>query len=235
MTTYKLRKQIIHYCYQLDIKGFVANHDGNCSARLATEDRFLATPTARAKRDLREGDLISVNLAGQTKSGSAPEYSRDVSTKKSNVFSEWVYHAEIYKQRKDIHAVVHAHPPWASSFGLAGKVFELDFWPEALVTLGQTVPCVLLGLPDHKESIVELGKCSKKASACLMQGNGAFAWGTTLEQAYLRLELVEHLCQIFMLSLSYGTLQKLPSNTVQLLLEKRKKAGLFSPEEVAHV
>lgn len=222
MSSFRLRKEIIRYCQRLDAKGFVANHDGNISARLSPrdqDDRFLATPTARAKFDLKEDDLITVDLTGKTRSGGA------------KIFGEWAYHAAIYRNRADVTAVVHAHCPQASALGLGGEQLPVTFWPEGIVSLGSVVPCVSPGSPDFPESIERLSAASRRASACLVQGNGVFAWGSSLEQAYLRLELVEHLCQLYMLSRNAGLLRNLPTDTVSMLLGKRKKAGLMAPEE----
>src|SRR4051812_37989862 len=106
MSTFRLRKQVILYSHRLDTKGFVANHDGNISARLADENRFLATPTGRGKFDQKDADLIVVDASGKTKAGGA------------KVFGEWTSHAELYKAWPAVTAVVHAHPPHASSLGL---------------------------------------------------------------------------------------------------------------------
>lgn len=219
MSSFRFRKEVIRYCQRLDAKGFVANHDGNISARLPADDRFLATPTARGKFDLKEDDLITVDMTGKTRSGDG------------KIFGEWAYHAAVYRNRSDVSAVVHAHCPQASALGLSGEALSTTFWPEAVVSLGAVIPCVSPGSPDFAESIERLSGASRRASACLMQGNGVFAWGTSLEQAYLRLELVEHLCRIFLLARSTGSLRNLPPDTVSLLLNKRKKAGLVSPEE----
>lgn len=218
-TSFALRKELIRYAQRLDEKAFVANHDGNLSARLADENRFLATPTARGKFDIKTDDLIVVDVAGKTRAGSA------------KIFGEWAFHAAIYKQRPEINAVVHAHPPHASSFGLAAESLPVTFWPEGVVSLGLSVPCASPGAAELSGSVESLTRAARRASACLMQGNGVFAWGTSVEQAYLRLELVEHLCRIFMLARNNGTLQHLPPDTVSLLMGKRKKAGLLSPEE----
>ena len=119
-----------------------------------------------------------------------------------------------------------SHPPHATSYGLSGQRLPIDFWPEGVVSLGQAVPCV--------ESVSGLGNVARSASAALMQANGVFAWGDSIEQAYFRLELVEHLTQIFMLAKNAGTLKHLPTEVVLEMLEKRKKSGLLSPEEVSH-
>ncbi|MBI3544766.1 MAG: class II aldolase/adducin family protein, partial [Deltaproteobacteria bacterium] len=109
--------------------------------------------------------------------------------------------------------------------GLGGQSLPVDFWPEAVVSLGLAAPCVA-------QDVGALGAAARRASAALVQGNGVFAWGASLEQAYLRLELVEHLAQIFSLARAAGTLRQLPMDTVSLLMDKRKKAGLLSPEEL---
>ncbi|MBI3544680.1 MAG: class II aldolase/adducin family protein, partial [Deltaproteobacteria bacterium] len=148
MSSFKLRKQIIAYAHRLDAKGFVANHDGNVSARVGDsgDDRFLATPTARAKFDLKEDDLIVVDATGKTRSGDA------------KIFGEWSLHAEIYKARPDVEAVVHAHSPHASALGLGGQSLPIDFWPEAVVSLGLAAPCVAQG---------DIGGAARRASAAL--------------------------------------------------------------------
>ncbi|MEW6056711.1 MAG: class II aldolase/adducin family protein [Bdellovibrionota bacterium] len=220
MTSYGLRKEMIRYAHRLDAKGFVANHDGNLSARMGDETRFLATPTARAKFDLKESDLIVVDQTGKTKAGAG------------RIFSEWAYHSEIYAQLPSTKCVVHAHPPFASSYALAAQALPLDFWPEAVVSLGLFVPCI--SPAAGSESVPRVGAAARVASACLVQGNGIFAWGDSIEQAYLRLELVEHLAQIYALAQRSGTLRHLPSDALQELMQKRKKAGLLAPEERIH-
>jgi L-fuculose-phosphate aldolase len=216
----EFRAQVIHYCQRMDAKGWVANHDGNVSVRLP-EGRILATPGARSKADLTEADLIETDEAGKPVGG------------KGKAFSEMAVHLRIYRARPDAQAVVHAHPPRATAVGCANQEMLTSALPEAVVSLGPGVPLVGLALPDSEEFWREMDPLLPHYDAVMCGGNGVFAWGATLEQAFLRLELVEHLATILSHSLALGGPRLLAPAQVAALLEKRKAAGLARPADPA--
>ncbi len=215
-----IKAEIVRYCQRMDQKGWVANHDGNITVRLSGGS-FAATPTARAKFDLREDDLIELDAAGKKVAGNGAP------------FSEFAVHARVYKAREDVQAVVHAHPPDATAVGCANQ--EMMTWaiPEAIVSLGPGVPLTGLALPNSDALWSELDPLLAHYDAVMCGGNGVFAWGKSLEQAFLRLELVEHLAKIFQKSLSLGGPKMLPPAEVAALLRKRKDAGLALPADPA--
>jgi L-fuculose-phosphate aldolase len=214
----EVKSQIIRYCQRLDQKGWVANHDGNITVRLGSGS-FAATPTARAKVDLLEEDLIELDASGKKVAGSG------------GAFSEFAVHSRIYKAREDVQAVVHAHPPCATAVGCANQ--EMMTWaiPEAVVSLGPGVPLAGLALPNSDALWSELDSTLPHYDAVMIGGNGVFAWGKTLEQAFLRLELVEHLAKIFLASVPLGGPKMLPPAEISALLKKRKEAGLGLPAD----
>lgn len=216
----ELQRQMIAYAHRMDAKGWVANHDGNLTARL-DGGKFLATPTARAKIDLTTDDLIEVDSAGKKISG------------RGGAFSEVAVHLQVYKSRKDIQAVVHAHCPSAMAVGCSGQ--EMLTWavPEAVVSLGPGVPLVGLSLPNSEEMLGELKALIPHYDAVMVAGNGVFTWGTSLEQAFLRMELVEHLATIFLAASRLGGPQQLAPSAVAELLKRREKAGLMLPPDPA--
>ena len=216
MISKETRTQIIRYCQRLDQKGWVANHDGNISVKLP-DGKFAATPTARFKGDLIEEDLIEVDSSGKKVSG------------QGGPFSEMAVHLKVYAAREDVQAVVHAHPPSATAVGSANQ--EMTTWaiPEAVVSLGPGIPLVGLALPNSKELWGEFEPLIAHYDAVMIAGNGIFAWGKTLEQAYLRLELVEHLANILLKTLPLGGPKLLEASQVSSLLKKRKEAGLSLP------
>jgi L-fuculose-phosphate aldolase len=108
-------------------RGWVANHDGNVSARLGP-DRFLVTPTAVSKAQVTEGGLAVVCGKGQVAEGELRPP------------SEVALHLLVYAVREDVGAVVHAHPPHATALACAGVALDRPFLAEAVVSLGPTVP-----------------------------------------------------------------------------------------------
>lgn len=204
----------------MDQKGWVANHDGNVSIRLPSGG-FAATPTARSKADLVEADLIEVDSEGKKTAGAGGS------------FSEMAVHLRIYKTRPDAHAVVHAHPPSATAVGCANQ--EMMTWalPEAVVSLGPGVPLAGLALPNSDGLWAELDPLLPYYDAVMVAGNGVYAWGKSLEQAFLRLELVEHLASVLLASLPLGGPRLLAPEQVTALLKKRKEAGLALPVDPA--
>lgn len=220
MISKEIRSQIIRYCQRMDAKGWVANHDGNISVRLASGG-FAATPTARAKVDLLEEDLIEVDESGKKTAG------------QGGAFGEMSVHLRVFAARSDVQAVVHAHPPHATAVGCANQEMLTSALPEAVVSLGPGVPLVGLASPGSPELWAEFDPLLAHYDAVMIGGNGVFAWGKTLEQAFLRMELVEHLAQILLLSLPLGGPKLLPPEQVAALLKKRVAAGLALPPDPA--
>lgn len=192
-------------------RGYVANHDGNVSVRLGT-GRFLATPTAESKRRVEPGWLLVVDGAGKVLEG------------RRRIFGEWHLHAAAYRARPDAMAVVHAHPPHATAAGLTGLDLRAPPLPEAVVSLGQ-VPTARPALPGPGAADAA-AECLAVDDVVLLPGNGVLAVGDDLEQAFLRLELVEHLARILTAARAQGTVRPLGPEQVAALLEKRAKAGL---------
>jgi L-fuculose-phosphate aldolase len=204
----------------MDRKGWVSNHDGNISVRC--ESGFVATPTARSKADLKEKDLLEVDVRGQRTGGAS-----------GSVFSEFAVHSRVFAARSDVMAVVHAHPPHATAVGCAQQEMLTTAIPEAVISLGPGIPLVGLALPQSQELWNELDPLLAYYDAVLVAGNGVFSWGTTLEQAFLRLELIEHIAEISLKSLSLGGPKLLAPEQVRALLKKREAAGLARPADPA--
>ena len=211
------RRALVRYSRAMHSAGWVANHDGNLSARL-DEERFVCTPTAFSKADVTAEDLLVVDAAGQKQTGA------------HKPFSELVLHLAVFAARSDVNAVVHAHPPHATAFGAAGQGIPHPFLPEAVVSLGAEVPLVPLTLPG-KPAVTALGPFIRRCDAVCIAGNGVLAWGPDLETAYLRLELVEHLARLALAAVPLGGVKRLPDAMVLDLVARRAKAGLAAPEE----
>jgi len=125
-----------------------------------------------------------------------------------------------------VRAVVHAHPPAATAIACAGgRQLERPFLAEAVVSLGPSIPTVPFA-PPGPDACAALAPFCAGADAVLLGNHGVLAWGGDLEQAYLRLELVEHLAKIALEAERAGGIRPLPESALAPLLDARRKAGL---------
>ncbi len=208
--TPRLRAQLVAACRKLHARGWVANHDGNLSVRLKG-DRLLITPTAVSKADVDDAALLVVDLDGEVREG------------RRKPFSELELHLAAYRARPDVAAVAHAHPPYATAAGLAGTSLMLAAMPEVAVSLGRGIPTAPLAMPKTSEATTGVAALAREHDAMLLAGNGALTLGADLEQAYLRMELVEHYAQVVTLARAQGPVDPLPQAMLDKLFEQRKK------------
>ena len=212
MTDARIKTELVRYARALYQRGWVANHDGNVSVRVGP-DRIWATPTAVSKEDVTEDGLVLLDIEGRQLEG----------TRK--VFSEINLHLAAYRARDDVKAVVHAHPPVSTAFACAGVPLPAAMMPEAVVSLGATIPTVPYASPGPGAAAALLAFTATH-DAMLLDRHGVLAFGRDVEQAYLRMELVEHYARIAQVAMSLGALRPLPAADVEALLAARAKAGL---------
>ena len=204
--------EVAEYAHRLHARGWVANHDGNISVRDG-QGRYLATPTATSKAAVRADGLVVVDDAGKQVGG------------RGKPFSEIGLHLTVFGNRSDVHAVMHAHPPTATGFAVAGVPLDEAFLAEAVVSLGPGVPTVPFAAPGP-DACRALAAYTPGYDAVLLGGHGVLSWGPDLETAYLRMELVEHLAKVALVARQLGGVRPLPSTVLPKLLEARAKAGL---------
>jgi L-fuculose-phosphate aldolase len=209
----KVRAQVVETSRRLHANGWVANHDGNVSVRLKG-NRFLITPTAVSKHDVDDGMLLIVDASGKVLEG------------RRKPFGELELHLGIYKARPEAEAVLHAHPPYATAMALVGRELSPIALPEIVVSLGDKIPTLPRAMPKDPAALERLSAAFKQYDAALLSGNGVFTMGADLEQALLRMELVEHYARILSIARGLGDVPALADAEVQKLLDARRKAGL---------
>jgi L-fuculose-phosphate aldolase len=206
-----LRAQVADIARHLHTRGWVANHDGNVTARDGAQ--FIATPTATSKRLVGERGLITVDAKGQVVGA-------------GKVFGEIGLHLVVYERRPDVSCVVHAHPPYATAISAArGNPIERPFIAEALVSLGPKIPKIPYAQPGDAAKQALAPWC-ELVDAAILGNHGVIAWGGDPEQALLRLELVEHLARIAIEAAPLGGVEPLPAGAIQPLLAARAKANI---------
>lgn len=228
----RLINDIVAVCHRLYQKGFVASHDGNVTAKLqlrshpepldlardeGSQTVILATPTSVSKGDVIPEIILTLDMEGKKLAGPGKP------------FSEIQLHLAAYRARGDVNAVVHAHPPFATARGVVGRPLDRPFLPEAVVSLGEVIPLAEFSMPGDPKNETIVAEMLQISNAFMMPGNGVLSVGTDVEQAYLRLELVEHIAKIAFIAESMGKPMSLAQGDVATLLEKRAKAGLAPP------
>lgn len=206
-----LRAELARISRLLHEAGWVANHDGNATVRDGA--RYLATPTATSKRLIGDKDLIELDTKGKVVGS-------------GKVFGEIGLHLAVYERRPDVHAVVHAHPPAATAIACGrSNPIEVPFIAEAVVSIGPRIPKVAYAQPGEA-AVKALAPWCELVDAVILGNHGVMAWGATVEQAFLRLELVEHLAKIALAAVAIGGVEPLPASAMAPLLAARAKAGI---------
>lgn len=206
------RTEIVAYSRRLHSNGWVANHDGNLSARLS-DSHLLCTPTAISKGDLEPSWLIVVDGDNTVVEG----------TRRS--FSELQIHRAAYSARPDISVVMHAHPPSSCAFAVAGVPIPHPMMAEPVVSLGPEIPMVPYHRPGDPNLDDAIGDALQRADVILLERHGLLSVGGGFEQAYLRMELVEHLAKIGFKARQLGHARILPQSEIDALTKKGRPAS----------
>jgi L-fuculose-phosphate aldolase len=215
MTRSAAARRMALCCRQLAAGGLIAGQDGNLSVRLAN-GRILVTPRGRIKALLAAGDMVEVNL-----DGTLPRGARRSSRKPT---SELDLHLRILRHRPDVQAVVHAHPPTATGFAVAGQEIPANVLPELIFVVGP-VPLVPYGTPGTPELGDRIVPFLKGADALLLANHGAVTMGRSLDQAWIRMESLEHAARIIVAARAIGDAQPLAAAAVARLEALRETHG----------
>ncbi len=209
---YGLRREIVEAGRRIYNRNFVAANDGNISARVDSR-RVVITPSGVSKGFMKPEDLIVVDYDGNVLEG------------RKKPSSELFMHLQIFKDRPDVNGVVHAHPPKATGFAVAGIPLTQCVLPEVIVTLGG-VPLAEYGTPGTEEFFKPVLKYLQDYDAFLLENHGALTIGPDVMSAYYRMETLEHFAHIAMVAIQLGKLQTLKEADVQKLIGLRERFGI---------
>ena len=211
-SVYALRREICEVGKRIYQRGYVAANDGNVSARMS-DDRVLCTPTGVSKGYLSEDMLSICDMDGKQVAGSM------------KISSEVRMHLDIYKMRPDINAVVHAHPPTATGFAVAGIELTQCVLPEVILGLGG-IPLASYGTPGGPEIVEPMKPLIEEYDAILMANHGIVTMGKHVMDAHFKLETVEHFAKIALVAHQLGSVKTLDSQQVDDLISIRSNYGI---------
>jgi L-fuculose-phosphate aldolase len=214
----QIRADIVEVGRRLWARGYVASNDGNISVRL-DDNRLITTPKSVSKGFMTPDMMVITDLEGNKLSGDrAPS-------------SELKMHLQVYRDRPDARAVVHAHPPTATGFAVAGIPLDRAVLAEVVTTLG-SIPIAEYATPSTDELPAACSRYLKAHDGLLLANHGALAIGPDLFTAYYRMETIEHFATISMVTRTLGRENLLSRAEVQRLQGLRGMYGIASPAPV---
>lgn len=220
-----VRAQIVTVCRLMYEKGFICASDGNVSARLG-DGRILITPSGLHKGFLTAGDILTVDENGR-RLGAASGPKRHLKPT-----SEMPMHLEAYRQRPDIGAVVHAHPPTTIALSIAGVPMADCLLPEVIVFLG-IIPTTAYATPSSKENVRAIRELIRHHDALVLQRHGSLTVGSDPMQGFMRLETMEQNARIAFMLAQLGVRSPLAAGEVKKLLAQRRQLGFSHAGEEA--
>jgi L-fuculose-phosphate aldolase len=213
-----LRAEIVEVGRRMYARGYTASNDGNISVKLGN-DRLLMTPKSVCKGFMTPDMMCITDLDGRKLQGD-----RDPS-------SEMLMHLEVYRQRPDVRAVVHAHPPIATGFAVAGIPLDRAVLAEVLCTLG-SIPIAEYATPSTSELPEAVRKYVKAHDGMLLANHGALTMGGDLMGAYFKMETIEHFAKISLVARMLGGENLIAREEVGRLQELRTTYGIKAPAPI---
>ncbi|MDC3062104.1 class II aldolase/adducin family protein [Candidatus Pelagibacter sp.] len=206
------RNQIIEYSIKFNSTNLSPLRSGNISLRGKEDDKegYLITPSGKKYETLKPEDIVFMGLN---------EELRD--TLNQNPSSEWRFHRDIYLNKKDAQAIVHAHSPHATAVSSHGKTIPPFHYMIALAG-GEDIKCADYATFGTEELSNNVIKALEKRSACLMSNHGQVAFGKNLEDAFELAQEVENICHQYIIALKLGKPKILSFEEMKKVLEKAK-------------
>jgi L-fuculose-phosphate aldolase len=196
-------------------KGFAAANDGNISYRIG-DNEVLCSPTMICKGFMTPDDICMVDLDGNQLAG------------KKKRTSEILLHLTIMKQRPDVRAVVHCHPPHATAFAVAREAIPQCVLPEIEVFMGE-VPLAPYETPGGQKFADTVSPFLKATNTIILTNHGTVSFGKNLEEAYWKTEILDAYCKILILSKQLGGITYLNERESRELLDLKKRLGFDDP------
>jgi L-fuculose-phosphate aldolase len=213
-----LRADIVEIGRRLYARGYCASNDGNISVRL-DERRVLTTPKSVSKGFMTPDMMVVTDMSGAKLAGD-----REAS-------SELLMHLAVYRHRPDARAVVHAHPPLATGFAVAGIPLDRAVLAEVITPLG-SIPIAEYATPSTSELPEAVRKYIKAHDGMLLANHGALTVGGDLYAAYYKMETIEHFAKISLVARLLGRENLIAREEVDRLQGLRGTYGIKAPAPI---
>lgn len=186
----KEKLELMNICHLLYERNLVTASDGNISVRIS-EEHILLTPSGRNKGMLQKEEILVLDGNGNTIQG------------EGRASKEYPMHKEIYRRRRDVKAVVHTHPVYATAFALAGKNLPDNYLIESSMMLGRTA-LADYAAPGTPALAAAAARYAEECNAILLRNHGALTLGKNLMDAFQKMEVMESIAKTIILSRLIG-------------------------------
>mgnify|MGYP001492037943 FL=1 len=206
------RNQIIEYSLKLNSTNLSPLRSGNISLRGIEDDieGYLITPSGKKYETLKPEDIVFMGLNEEEENNSTNKPS-----------SEWRFHRDIYVNKKEAHAIVHAHSPHATAVSSHGKPIPPFHYMVALAG-GDDIKCAKYATFGTEELSKNVIKALENRSACLMSNHGQVAFGKNLEDTFELAQEIENICHQYIIALRLGKPKILSLEEMKKVLDKSK-------------
>ena len=207
------RNHIIEYSLKLNSTNLSPLRSGNISLRGIEDDieGYLITPSGKKYETLKPEDIVFMGLN--------EEGEKNNSTNKPS--SEWRFHRDIYANKKEAHAIVHAHSPHATAVSSHGKPIPPFHYMIALAG-GDDIKCAEYATFGTEELSKNVIKALENRTACLMSNHGQVAFGKNLDDAFELAQEIENICHQYIIALKLGQPKILSFEEMKKVLNKAK-------------
>ena len=206
-----LKEEVVKFAKKLNTTSLSPLRSGNISVRAKVNnfDGFLITPSGKKYETLKTDEIVFVSLNGEyVDNGQIPS-------------SEWRFHQDIYLNKEQAKAIVHAHSLYAIAVSAFGKPIPAFHYMVAIAG-GDNIRCskyAIFGTRDLSKNII---KALENRKACLMSNHGQVVFGENLDEAFELAEEIENICHQYIITLKVGNPRILSSQEMKNVLNKIK-------------
>ena len=209
MNREKYREILLAYTKKAYENKLFAGTSGNLSIYDDENDCIYITPSSIPYENMECEDMVVITMDGTVLEG------------KHQPSSEWKLHANIYKERKEIKAVVHTHSPYATAFAVANMPIPMIL-VEMLPSIGDAVQVAGFALPGDEKVGIEAVKALEGRKGCLLKNHGAVAIGEEIESAYITAVYIEDAARIYYLASTVGKVREIPEEQLEIFRQRMK-------------
>ncbi|MBR1424838.1 class II aldolase/adducin family protein [bacterium] len=200
-------KKLLKYGKIAAKRGLTPGYSGNMSIRYG--DKILITATGSSNGFLDEEDISLIDFDGNNLAGNKPS-------------SEKFLHIRFYKERPDINAVLHFHPPFLTAFAAVGVEPDKNVLPEIVYEFGH-IPLAEYAIPGSIELVENTAKYFVDHDIILMKNHGVIACGKSVKDAFLKIETCESYAKMILMTKLLGSVNTLNTEEVKKIYELRQQ------------
>ncbi len=202
---------IIKFAKMLNSESLSPLRSGNISIRGKKNaiEGFFITPSGKKYETLKTDEIVFVTLDGEFDANHIPPS------------SEWRFHQDIYKNRNEAQAIVHAHSTHATAVSTHRKDIPAFHYMVALAG-GDSIRCAEYATFGTRELSENILKALENRKACIMSNHGQVAFGKNINEAFELAQEVENICHQYINAIKIGNPKILSKNEMNVILDKMK-------------